>query len=68
MIRRKKDKRKSSPALQRFLRATNRGWILDPALSDPEEWTECVRAKRRDDDVDINRGSDSDELSEEFDD
>lgn len=54
--------------LRRFLHASNRGWVLEPVLSETEEWTECVRAKRREEDLEVNRGAESDELSEEFDD
>jgi hypothetical protein len=54
--------------MERRLFASNRGWVLDPALSDPEEWTECVRAKRRADEGELNREPESDEWSDEFED
>ncbi|NDC38487.1 MAG: hypothetical protein EBZ48_10600 [Proteobacteria bacterium] len=68
MIRRGKRDQQRKREAERFLRASNRAWILDPALSETEESVECVRVKRRRDAADAHMGADPDELSDEFED
>ena len=54
--------------MQRLLSTNNRGWILDPVLSENEEWTECVRGKRQHDDEELSKDTEPDDSSEDFDD
>lgn len=46
-----------------MLSSSNRGWVLDPVLTETEEWTECVRSKLSRSDQDEPQ-SDPDSLDE----
>ena len=69
MVRRRKIGKLSRRAVQRLLSSQNRGWVLDPILSEREDWTECVRTKREsDEDADLSKDTEPDDFSDEFDD
>ena len=68
MVRRRKNGKLSRAATQRLLSTSNRGWILDPVLSERDEWTECVRTKRQHEEEELEKNSEPDEASEDFDD
>jgi hypothetical protein len=68
MVRRRKNQKLSRRAIQRLLSRSNRGWVLDPVLSENEEWSECVRTKRQHDDEELTKYTEPDDGSEDFDD
>ena len=68
MARKGKSQKLSRRGVQRLLSARNRGWILDPILSERDEWTECVRMKHQDADEELAKDTEPDESSDEFED
>ena len=68
MRRSRRQKSRSNAALKRLLSASTRGWVLDPILSEREEWSECVHSKKTHDEDNEDRNAAGDESADEFED